>query len=405
MIGRSAVAIALALIAGAAHAGDFSLHGYMDLRLVSPADERSWLDGGLGKTRYGDGDAIARLAEAVLAGRLQLTEDIVGIATLRYEPEQRTALDVLDAYIRYRPVSTTPLRWSVKLGAFFPPVSLENNDIGWTSPWTLTPSAINTWVGEELRAIGGEAKLEWRYQGGELNAVASIYGWNDPAGVLIADRGWAMHDRPTGLNEHVRLPDAFAIGIGAPVPFTEPMFKEIDDRAGWYAGLAWEDDSFGRVQALRYDNEADPAARDEIFAWRTEFDSAGFETHLDDIVLIGQGVTGETEIRTAPNRSSVTEFNAVFLLAGKDFGEWRVAGRADYFDTANTRTVSGVSSEGKYREHGNAFTFAVSWLPEDWVRVTGEIMALHSYRPQRLDLAPDAETDEVQIQLNVRLLR
>lgn len=405
MSARWAIAIAGALAAGAAQAGDFTVHGYADLRLVSPAGERSWLDGGLGKTRYGESDVVARLAEAVLAGRWQMTEDIAGAATLRYEPEQRTALDLLDAYIRYRPVSTTPLRWSVKLGAFFPPISLENDGIGWTSPWTLTPSAINTWVGEELRAIGAEGKLEWRYQGGELGAVASVYGWNDPAGVLIADRGWAMHDRPTGLNERVRVPDAFAIGIGAPVPFTEPMFKEIDDRAGWYAGLAWNDDALGRARLLHYDNEADPAAFDEVFAWRTEFDSAGFETGLDGIVLIGQGIAGETEIRPAPNRSSLTEFNAVFLLAAKDFGEWHLAGRADYFDTANTRTVSGVSTEGKYREHGSAFTLALTWLPEEWVRVTGEILAIHSYRPQRLDQAPEAGTGEVQIQLSIRLLR
>ena len=46
--------------------------------------------------------------------------------------------------------------WSVKTGAFFPTISLENDDLGWTSPYTLTPSAINSWIGEELRTIGSE---------------------------------------------------------------------------------------------------------------------------------------------------------------------------------------------------------------------------------------------------------
>src|SRR5258705_9405197 len=60
----------------------------------------------------------------------------------------------------YRPVSTSAFRWSIKAGAFFPPISLENTEIGWTSPWTLTPSAINAWVGEELRTIGLEGRSE-----------------------------------------------------------------------------------------------------------------------------------------------------------------------------------------------------------------------------------------------------
>ena len=47
----------------------------------------------------------------------------------------------------------------MKTGAFFPTISLENDDLGWTSPYTLTPSAINSWIGDELRTIGSEAIL------------------------------------------------------------------------------------------------------------------------------------------------------------------------------------------------------------------------------------------------------
>ena len=50
---------------------------------------------------------------------------------------------------------------SVKAGAFFPAISLENDDLGWTSPYTLTPSAINSWIGEELRTIGSEGILRY----------------------------------------------------------------------------------------------------------------------------------------------------------------------------------------------------------------------------------------------------
>ena len=60
---RCAAACLLAGMAlgGAAHAQAWQAEGYLDLRLVGVddgADDR-WLDGGLGKTRFGDGDAFS----------------------------------------------------------------------------------------------------------------------------------------------------------------------------------------------------------------------------------------------------------------------------------------------------------------------------------------------------------
>ena len=122
-----------------------------------------------------------------------------------------------------------------------PPISLENTEIGWTSYWTLTPSAINSWVGDELRTIGSEAKLEWRSDMRTLSVTGAAFGFNDPAGVMIADRGWALDDRPTGLLEHSREPDAIAISFGEPIPYQAHLFAEIDHRVGWYAQAAWDE--------------------------------------------------------------------------------------------------------------------------------------------------------------------
>ena len=55
---KSIVALAMLACAGVmqgAAAQDFSAHGYVDCRLIVRADERSWADGGLGKTRFGNG--------------------------------------------------------------------------------------------------------------------------------------------------------------------------------------------------------------------------------------------------------------------------------------------------------------------------------------------------------------
>ena len=134
----SAVALAFALCscAGPLAAQEFSVRGYVDLRGGWAADEDSWVDGGLGKTRFGGGDAFAS-GNAALAAHWQLTPALSAAAQVQFSPQQHPSVDVLDAYVAYRPVSTTPWRWSAKLGAFFPPISQENDGIGWTSPWTF----------------------------------------------------------------------------------------------------------------------------------------------------------------------------------------------------------------------------------------------------------------------------
>src|SRR5207344_2211485 len=115
-------------------------------------------------------------------------------------------------------VSTPGWLWSVKLGAFFPPISLENESTGWTSPWTLTPSAIDSWVGEELRTIGAEFHFEHRGRTGTFEGGAAAFASNDPAGELLATRGWSRGDPASGWNSSLREPDVFAPLTGMPAP-------------------------------------------------------------------------------------------------------------------------------------------------------------------------------------------
>ena len=192
-----------------AQAAQWDFTGYADLRVVIPPEQdRSWLDGGLGKLRYGSGDSNLQFGGAVGQASVLITPELVAEAVGRVESNQATPVDLLEAYIRYRPVSTTAWRWSVKAGAFFAPFSLENTELGWSPYWTITSSAINSWFGEEFRTIGGEFDLEWRDQAGTLTMAASAFGLNEPAGVMMADRGWTLDDQPTGLFSKLRLPDA-----------------------------------------------------------------------------------------------------------------------------------------------------------------------------------------------------
>ena len=136
---RSALPLLALLLTTPAGAADFSFEGYGDVRLISPPSTGSYLDGDLGKLRYSDGDETFQPGDFIGEGRVLITPELMATATARVNTEYGPAADLLEGYVRYRPVSTTEWRWSVKVGAFFPPMSLENDQVGWSSFWTITP--------------------------------------------------------------------------------------------------------------------------------------------------------------------------------------------------------------------------------------------------------------------------
>jgi hypothetical protein len=328
--------------------------------------------------------------------RLDLDPSLGVFATARFAPDQHAPLDILEAYARYQPVSTASWLWSVKLGAFLPPISLENESVGWTSPWTLTPSAINSWVGDELRTIGGETKVEWRYGTGALGLTGAVFGWNDPAGALLADRGWVFDSRPIGLFGEPRVPDVLA----SQTPLREEPFKEIGGQPGWYAGASLRQDDLGRLTALYYDNRANPTLfNGSDFGWRTKFTSIGLETGIGDVVLLAQGMAGSTEIDPVPNFRSVTDFQSAYLLAGYYFGDFRIAGRVDVFAT-QVHTRPGGSGPG---EHGGALALSGSWNPVRWLRLSTELMHVESSSGQRIAAGLSPRASETQVQFVTRI--
>jgi hypothetical protein len=305
-------------------------------------------------------------------------------------------VDVIDAYVRYRPVSLTPWRWSVRAGAFFPPISLENTGIGWTTEWTLTPSAINAWIGQELRVLGGETTLEWRGDVDRFEVVASAYGDNEPAGATIASYGWTFNDRATGLLDHVRLPNVFN---GGP-PFHIDEFRQFDHAIGWYLGFTWDRPDIGRISFLRYDNEADAAAHDATqFAWRTRFWSLSASTEIGPVVVLAQAMHGATTIEPFADFTSTTNFWAWYVLAGVERGDWRFAVRFDQFATVEVSPATPPKND----EHGIAGTTAVTWTPRKGISVVGELMAIDYTRAQRVLIGKPPHVTEVQAQLALRL--
>jgi hypothetical protein len=398
MLRRLLCAGALTL-AGPAAAANFMFEGYGDLRLVAPPPTGAYLDGYLGKLRYGDDDEVFQPGDLIGEGRVLITPELMATATARVNAQYGPGVDLLEGYVRYRPVSTNEWRWSVKVGAFFPPFSLENEQVGWSSFWTITPSAINSWVGEELRIIGAEGMLEWRRESGDITLVGAIFGWNDPAGVMIADRGWTFDDRVSGLFEHFRLPDATAINLGVMPPIFANLFTEMDDSPGWYLDLSWEPADIGGFEIMRYDNNADPSViKGDQIAWHTSFWDVGFQKQIGKLTVLSQGMSGATTIEPSHFFHQTTDFKSAYALIGYDMDEWWAAAR---FDVFQTRTRASFPST--LNEDGHAFTFSVSWLPEKWLRLTGELLSVDDRRDERVVVGEAPHQIETQFQFLVRV--
>ena len=244
-------------------------------------------------------------------------------------------------------------------------------------------------MGDELRTIGSEATVKWHTGLGTFSALGAIFCCDDPAGVLIADRGWALDDRPTGLFEEPHVPDATLALYDRDFPDRTPIFKELDDRVGWYAGGAWDNAGIGRLQALYYDNDGNPNAHDDdYFAWHTRFWSAGARTDIAGVTFLAQGLTGSTTVSSDP--IATTHFWSGYGLVSYDFDDWRISGRAELFGTS-----------GALPETGHALTAALSWMPRDFLRATAEFLSVVSNRPERATFggAPRQTSNQAQASL------
>jgi hypothetical protein len=393
-----AMLVVLALASMPAHADDaFEL--WADLRLVGVDAPDSWLYGGLGKLRFDedhDGIQVGRLRAAWSQPIGDTFNAHVDASLWRFGDDN--AFDLTEAYLQWRPVPKGGWRSRLKLGAFYAPISLEHRESGWTNPYLVSSSAINTWVGEELRTIGAEYSLAWlgmrTGHAFDVELVAGAYGWNDPAGILLASRGWAMHDRQTTLFGEVG-----EAGNG-PVP-GRTLFKEIDGRTGWYAGgeFRWLDRAVLRV--LHYDNRADPEVYDagiDDYAWLTAFDSVGLRLESGNgWTLIAQWLGGDTSAEP-PTGYEKWDYDASFVLVSKGAGPHRFSLRRDWFGSDHVET----SWPPGGTESGDAWTAGYSYDLGDHWRFAVEAIRIDSNYTARAAIGEPPRATEDQLQLQVR---
>jgi len=386
------------------------IDGFLEGRAILGSSTRSWEDGGLGKVRYGadaaGGQRILLRPEAALVLTPHLGFDFTGKVVLTANDQQRQTVDITEAFLEYKPVPRSAFGFKARGGAFFPPISQENGGLAWTSPYTITSSAINSWVGEELKTIGVEATPYWRGQDITFELTAAGHSANDPAGTLLAWRGWSFNDRETGFMDRLQLAQIRIIRPGgmlsAQAP-TEKPFHEIDGDAGYYAGGSIAHTDYGKLAALWYDNLADDRAFVKSqWAWRTSFLSVAYKAELPgDIDVLAQYMRGRTTVITIrPPVGPIvdTRYWSTYGLVSKVLGRHRVSLRGEYFKTTDRDTFPDDNSE-----HGFGLTAAYVFRPADNQRLTVELLYVNSVRAERAFMATPARARETQSQISYRL--
>ena len=62
----------------------------------------------------------------------------------------------------FRPMRGSKIAFSARAGLMWPPVSLEHEGADWHVKDSITPSAINSWIGEEVRPVAARGHARGR---------------------------------------------------------------------------------------------------------------------------------------------------------------------------------------------------------------------------------------------------
>ena len=304
---------------------------------------------------------------------------------------------LVEAYLeaRWRLHESDVLR--VQAGQFLLPTSRENTSWAWSSPYTLTFSALNSWIADEVRPTG--LTLEYRAAVGEFDQLrfgASAFGGNDSAGTLLAWRGWSFTDRVTVRDEVVPLPPAPSIAPGGGFDRqrddgTLPIAEDLDDREGYAGWLAWHHGERSMGQLSYYDNRADRglwrSGPEFEYAWHTRFWHAAADLQLGRWSLVSEWLSGDTGMGFSSRRRVDLDFESAYLLASVLTdpwlgGTWRFTARWDTFETVDT-DLSSPTLEDNNDSEGDALTVALFW---EWMhrplRIGVEYLDVDSTRDQ-----------------------
>jgi hypothetical protein len=411
---------AVACLPAAARAGDGALdlvspeaiEIYGDVRAVAVDGERSWVDGGFGKLRYGgkDDDRPSDLrlkpefGEAGVVWKPRFGWSLSGtVVALAQGNGDHVEAGLSEAFLSFKPLGGGPVRVSARAGLMWPPVSLEHGGPEWAVNDAISPSAIGTWIGEEVKVVGLEVSASGKVGGHELSATLAGFDFNDTAGALLTFRGWAMHDRKALAFRSQPLPELDEFMEYVQPRYSHPLLDlehGVFKRPGFYGKLAWTAPFPLHVEYVHYDNNGDPEAVNANleWGWRTTFDSLGLIADFGHgRELRAQGMTGRTRMGDEIDERYWIDmrFRAAYGQLTQRFDKGAVSARVDVFSTRNHGSIVDAEDD----EDGWAVTVAARRELVSGVTLLAEYLPVDSDREarQRETLAPEQTQNQVQM--------
>jgi hypothetical protein len=381
-----------------------------DVRLVAVDGEKSWVEGGFGKLRSSGGGndlrVVPELGNVNLIWQPQLAWSLSATVVGTLQGGDRTEAGLSQAFLTFRPMRNSKFAFSARAGLMFPPVSLEHEGADWHVADSITPSAINSWIGEEVRPLAAEANVTAALGDHKLHATAALIAANDTAGTLLTFRGWALHDRMTLAFHRQPLPPLEGEIAEYQKGSTHPLIdlnRGFAGRPGYYAKLAWQPPLPFRVELFRYDNHAQPEEVNSNmeWGWRTSFDDVAVVADLGSgAQLKAQALQGRTRMGFVEDgrRWVDNRFRSAFAMLVKPFGRTGIAVRAEAFDTRNRGSL--VAKD--YDESGWSAMLAAK---RRFGPVTGlaELLHVSSRRAGREQLGLSPRQSQTQLQAQVRM--
>ncbi len=366
---------------------------------------QSWLREGVGVTRFDNEEEDLQFNQAVLEGGIDFATFWRADASVLVYQDGEDELGITEALLTHKPL-TAGVRHQVRIGAFYPVMSLENVDTGWHSPYTYTFSAINSWLAEELRILGAE--YQWTRPGRQYNSphtwslVGAVYGGNDGLGTLLSWRGWALHDRQTLLDERVNFAQypSFSGRLADQPAWVEP-FKETDHKPGYYIGAHWRYISDSDLRVYYYNNRGDGTQIESSgqYAWETDFVSVAWQYRFNQQTrFLTQFMSGATEMGLP---AVALDFSSYYLMLSHKLDKHRFSARYDWFDTTETDHYSDDPNDSQ----GDAWTLAWRYAYHRHLELGAEYLEVTSNNESRT-LWPSwaAEETQRQVQLVLRVV-
>ncbi len=386
-----------------------NVSAWVDVRAVTADGEQGWRDGGFGKLRYGN-ETKFDVGQAAINWKPRLSDTLTGYVLAQYTPGGLTEWGLSEAYIKWKPVPRSDLRYSARLGQMFPPVSMEHDGPGWSVSRTLTPSAINSWIGEEVLVDGLEGTIQKTFGGHTLGLTAAVFTGNDTAGTILSWRGWALHDVASDRDTRLKLPSGdtqgyyLIFGDDYQDPYTEPM-AETDGHSGQYLRLDWRPPAPFAVNFEVYANNADPeSVRHAQWGWDTHFSNLGLQAQVSaKDQILAQYMAGRTVMgwRISADAWAIDDkFDSAYILLTHSFDNGaKLTGRADYFAVKDHswRSIDDNTEKG--------YSATVAYIRPMTAHLDLAIEALQvaSNRPARTTQSIDPHQSQTQIQVAFKL--